>query len=993
LKTTIHSFWIILILLAVTACKTQKSRSDLSPIAKLYHNTTAEFNGYFNADVLVTESINALDNQYQDNYNKVLPLYPYLESSNPKAMAENLNNAIEKVSIVVALHRQSHWTDDCYLLIGKAQFLKQDFESAEETLKFLIKEFPGTTAGKTKGSKSSKSKEPEGEKTQSKSESSKTLSGKELEKQRAKARKERSKEIKRRKKERAKAAKLRKKGKKVPSTGSRTTKKEDPKDNTEQTETEEEEIAEPEPEQDQPIETISIGSDYEREIEGGSPESYFLRHRPAYQEGLLWLARTYIERENYPEAERLMTRLDRSGGTFTDIRGELAVVQAYYQIQRNNYDQAIPYLEKAIKFEKDRYRKARLAYIIAQIHQQSKRSQEAYAGFERVLKLKPLYDMEFSARLSMAQNAWLNGQSSPEEAKKELNKMLKDEKNVEYQDKIYYALAQIDLQTGDKDSAIENLLLSIANGSGNAAQQTESYYTLGTLYFEKEEYVEAKTYYDLALGVMPKTDERYAPTSKIANSLTDIAENIVTIELQDSLLRISRLSEDEQKALAFEIKKREDDARRQALLDKAAGNQAKGGRSALAGNGSNAGPNASSFFAYNDRSLKRGLRDFEREWGTRPLEDNWRRGTDSNAGDIEELEELEEVASTVLTDDDVARILKDVPRTPDQVKIADKKIMDALFNLGRLYRERLNNNKKSVATLEELLKRYPDTQYKVDALYFLYLAHTDLKNTAEAKKYYDELVNNYPNTNIVRSLLDPEYVKRTMDKEQQLNRYYDEAYASFTSGQFEEAYQKIQKAPQKFGTTHDLRARFDLLGAMCVGNIEGEEAYIRSLKDVVAKYPNSTEQKRAKEILRLLGVVSTTGPGAELEEGEESPYEIEFDKLHYMIVVFDNKINLARAKADVSDYHKKFHNLDKLRISNIYLGDAENRVPIIVIRRFKDKTEAMNYYDGVQKNMKEYLSMDVEFSLYAVSQNNYRQILKNKSVAGYGPFFDFNYLD
>jgi tetratricopeptide (TPR) repeat protein len=646
-------------------------------------------------------------------------------------------------------------------------------------------------------------------------------------------------------------------------------------------------------------------------------------------------------------------------------------------------------------FEKDRYRRARLAYIIAQIHQRAKRSQEAYAGFERVLKLKPLYDMEFSARLSMAQNAWLNGQSSPEEAKKELNKMLKDEKNVEYQDKIYYALAQIDLQTGDKDSAIENLLLSIANGAGNAAQQTESYYTLGTLYFEKEEYVDAKTYYDLALGVMPKTDERYAATSKIANSLTDIADNIVTIELQDSLLVISRLSEEEQKALAFEIKKREDDARRQALLDKAAGSQAgKGGRTAaLAGNGSNAGPNASSFFAYNDRSLKRGIRDFEREWGTRVLDDNWRRGSDSNASDLEELEELEDVASTVLTDDDVARILKDVPRTPDQIKIANKKIMDAMFSLGRLYRERLNNNEKSVATLEELLKRYPDTQYKVDALYFLYLAHTDLKNTAEAKKYYDELVNNYPNTNIVRSLLDPEYVKRTMDKEQQLNNYYDEAYASFTSGQFEDAYQKIQKAPQKFGTTHDLRARFDLLGAMCVGNIEGEEAYIRSLKDVVAKYPNSTEQKRAKEILRLLGVVSTTGPGAELKEGEESPYEIEFDKLHYMIVVFDNKINLARAKADVSDYHKKFHKLDKLRISNIYLGDAENRVPIIVIRRFKDKTEAMKYYDGVQKNMEEYLSMDVGFSLYAVSQNNYRQILKNKSVAGYGPFFDFNYLD
>ena len=57
-------------------------------------------------------------------------------------------------SVVVNLHREAVWTDDCYLLVGKAQYLKQDYESAEETLRYLTNEFsPEKMAEKEKKSK------------------------------------------------------------------------------------------------------------------------------------------------------------------------------------------------------------------------------------------------------------------------------------------------------------------------------------------------------------------------------------------------------------------------------------------------------------------------------------------------------------------------------------------------------------------------------------------------------------------------------------------------------------------------------------------------------------------------------------------------------------------------------------------------------------------------------------------------------------------------
>src|SRR5690625_7740123 len=42
--------------------------------------------------------------------------------------------------------------------------------------------------------------------------------------------------------------------------------------------------------------------------------------------------------------------------------------------------------------------------------------------------------------------------------------------------------------------------------------------------------------------------------------------------------------------------------------------------------GSSSGSTQSSFFAYNEKSVKDGVRDFERKWGERSLEDNWRYG-------------------------------------------------------------------------------------------------------------------------------------------------------------------------------------------------------------------------------------------------------------------------------------------------------------------------------------------------------------------------------
>ena len=145
-----------MVILTILSCATQKSKEDISFLGKVYHNTTAKYNGYFNADEIMQVSYIELANSNVDNYTEILNIYPYQGGDADKVQSE-LDRAIEKVSIVAMSHEVSHWRDDCYLLIGEAQMLKKDYESAEETFEYFAQEFDPLKGKKGKSKRQLKS--------------------------------------------------------------------------------------------------------------------------------------------------------------------------------------------------------------------------------------------------------------------------------------------------------------------------------------------------------------------------------------------------------------------------------------------------------------------------------------------------------------------------------------------------------------------------------------------------------------------------------------------------------------------------------------------------------------------------------------------------------------------------------------------------------------------------------------------------------------------
>ena len=117
---------------------------------------------------------------------------------------------------------------------------------------------------------------------------------------------------------------------------------------------------------------------------------------------------------------------------------------------------AAHYLTKAITHTKNKDKRSRLTYILAQLYLKQSDYKNASHYFSQVIKMKPPYELYFNAQISRALAYDVNSKNK-DEVKKMLEKMLKDDKNIEYRDQIYYALADIAFKEWKDDLAVDYL--------------------------------------------------------------------------------------------------------------------------------------------------------------------------------------------------------------------------------------------------------------------------------------------------------------------------------------------------------------------------------------------------------------------------------------------------------------------------------------------------------------------------------------------------------
>lgn len=152
-------FWLVLSLFIVS-CTTQKNTF----FTRNYHAFVSYYNIYFNGYEAYNEAKNKIDNYPDDFSYEILPIFKYYYKEARIAIKPQLERAIIKMSKVISNHsitvkpnvkgnltpkdidflkkyEYNVFIDDAYLLNAKANFLKNDFEKAYNSLRLIINNF------------------------------------------------------------------------------------------------------------------------------------------------------------------------------------------------------------------------------------------------------------------------------------------------------------------------------------------------------------------------------------------------------------------------------------------------------------------------------------------------------------------------------------------------------------------------------------------------------------------------------------------------------------------------------------------------------------------------------------------------------------------------------------------------------------------------------------------------------------------------------------
>lgn len=706
------------------------------------------------------------------------------------------------------------------------------------------------------------------------------------------------------------------------------------------------------------------------------------RHR-----ALIQLLRTFTEQNDYDRAEETFRFLEKEKLSRQN-RKDLFLEKAYYYQVRNDYDYMVRNLTLADSLLERKDRKGRIYFLIGQVYQKLGFDAEAFNYYRKCIGTSPEYEIDFYARLNMAQVARLDDKKDIRQLRVQFEKMLSDAKNVEFRDKIYYELGEFDRKQGNLKQAIESYSQA-AHAGTNKRIQGSSYLRIGQLQFDSlKKYSLAKLYYDSAIGALPKDFENYETIKKRQEVLGEFAKYTEAITWNDSLLALANLD-------TATVRMRLDSvvASRKVVSETA---RKKKKRSA-----GSSGPTqvsslyqtesatTSDWYFGNPSAVALGQSEFQRIWGSIALEDNWRRSNKSTVISEPGTPVVTPLAEAKATDvkvaaveNEVDKVMKQIPRTPEQKATALAAIEDGYFKLGDLYYFQLSEKDNALTSYETLLKRFPETEHRPEVLYKLYLIVME-QDPVQAERYASLLKQDYPTSNYTRILINPDYLRETSVAAEKQKLIYKEAFALYQVNNLRMAQEKIKQALAEGETS--FTPQIELLKILVIGKTEDVTRYQFELGEFIKKYPDDTLKPYAEELL---------ASSKNLLEKQERARGIQFIKSmegpHNFVIVYNtaekitNPVSTALEKYNAAQWKDL-----KLNTSNIILTDEKT---ITIVTELPNLETALSYFDkflaqiAVTKPLSNY-----KFYSFVITKDNFQIFYRTKALDEYLTFFDRNY--
>lgn len=760
----------------------------------------------------------------------------------------------------------------------------------------------------------------------------------------------------------------------------------------------------------------------------------FVQETPLYvdqervYEARIWLAKCYIAQGRYPDAKRVLANVrvnmestqnakipQKDGGTkptasdkkkqraqdkkdkkngvkkpapFPDhLLDDYELTMAEFYLAQEDYKQAIPHLEKGIALTKKRKQKARYQFVLAQLYAKMGDGNQAAFYFNKVAQSNAPYEMRFQAHINKAISATSGG----EEIRKELTKMLKDPKNLEFKDQIYFALAEMEMKDGNKDLAISNYSKSAFYSVKNDRQKGISYLKLGDIYFNDEDYLKAQKYYDSCVQVLPEEYETYEQVKAKAEGLSDLVMHYEIYVFEDSVQQKAKMSPEEldkyleqqlEDILKAEKKRKEDEERRlveqQNRVKNTAGNSGTG----------------SKWYFYNQKVSASGFNDFRALWGQRVEEDDWRRSNKTSYSNINSDDPDNQDSMDVVVEVDLLTIdmLKaNIPLTAEALDSSNNRLMKSLYMLGIIYKEQLKEDKEAIKYFKKIVAHGVEHPKVLPAMFQLYLLYKK-QGSSESEVFKARILAEYPGSEIADILLDPEYLIKKQEREKQELNAYSKTLEDYRYQRYSSVILQCNDvlANQK---ENQYINKYYLLKAFSIAKTSsGNDALVKEpLLELYQLSPTSEEGQQAKIYLdKLEAGTSIIKPDSTKVNIPVSPYLVDDAAEHFFVLIFPNSSGRTNAtEVKLSNFNKEFFRSKQLKTISTPMGENQ----LIVVRTFPALEEAINYRRTFKSEPARPTigKMATEFEYFLISQANFSTLIGKNDLQSYLEFYKEKY--
>jgi len=666
---------------------------------------------------------------------------------------------------------------------------------------------------------------------------------------------------------------------------------------------------------------------------------------------------------------------------------KMNILRARSMLSEGDKEGAARTFAKSAKLMKSKATKSRLAFIAGQLYEALGKSSKARESYQICLSGQPdSYDMLLEANLRKA----LNANSKRLDLYKELERLLKEAKNKQYGDRIYFALAEVAKKRKDVDQQLYFLSRGIGLGiSERLNLKAIAYYDRGEIYFNQKKYLPSQVNYDSAYVLLPKNHPLKRSLKNKTKGLNSLVAEIEKIQRNDSLLSLSGKSETFLEAYFLKYIEALKDQERTAIKNakiSALNAKIQASSNLLSASGPKAGGvMAGGWVFYNPVARNAGIASFSSKWGQRPNVDNWRLQSASGnwsmaiiGGPNSQGAELSnDVIDFVDPKYDLNIYLSSIPRTARSKDSCKRIICNALSASSSIYRDQIGDLDMALLQINRLISFCEEDSSCVQcekqayALYALYRLRLLRNENIEAELTKIRLLKEHPNSKYVKIINGQESKESaesiTSKEFRRLMKLYDNRDWKPLIKLHKESLWNSNEAPQAA-----------LIKAHAIGGDGGIQKYLEALTQVETNFPGTSQSIAAGNIKMALQSVKSS------KENELSPYSESLDIRHQLLIILSKEGSPNNVRNALARFHQKYFTGKPMSIRLLPLGEIAQ---IILVDGFKNASETIGYRtkvmraDGVTQFLKPYSA-----EYWPVTVQNFSHFYTKKDIKGYRSF-------